>query len=108
MIPDPIFCRFFETSPEPFLLLGVYKLPRPIREEIPTLLQIYDIRESHGHQKAKEAGREEGIREGMEKGVVIVKPASQQTSAAEIASALNLDEALVRKVIAESQQNSSD
>src|SRR5205823_6139179 len=47
----------------------MYKLPRLSREEIQTMLQVHDIRETRVYQEAKEEGLKEGIEKGIEKGL---------------------------------------
>ena len=46
----------------------MYKVPKLTREEIKTMLQIHDIRESRAYQEAREEGLEKGREEGLEKG----------------------------------------
>jgi predicted transposase/invertase (TIGR01784 family) len=77
----------------------LYKLPRLSREEIQVMLQIHDIRESRVYQEAKAEGRKEGIEEGIDIANAIAKLAANNMTADEIAAQLNLDVALVRKVI---------
>ncbi len=103
----------------------IYKLPRLTREEIQTMLQVNDIRETRVYQEAKEEGlkegrelgreegrgegreegREEGIEKGIEKGIAIAKMAANKMSAAEIASILELDVELVRKAMPNTDRN---
>ena len=52
----------------------IYKLPRLSREEIQTMLQIHDIRQSRVYQEAMEEGEKKGIEKGIEKGVAIAIP----------------------------------
>jgi predicted transposase/invertase (TIGR01784 family) len=86
----------------------IYKLPRLSREEIQTMLQIHDIRESRVYQEAlKEGevkGRREGIEQGIEQGIAIANTiarlAAKNMTAEEIAINLKLDLDLVRKAIA--------
>ena len=76
----------------------IYRLPRLNREEIQTMLQVHDIRESRVYQEAKE----EGVREGIEKERqrAIAKLAAKNMSAAEIAAILEVDVELVRQALA--------
>jgi predicted transposase/invertase (TIGR01784 family) len=74
----------------------IYKLPRLTQEEIQTMLQIHDIRESRVYQE----GRKEGIEEGIDIANAILKLAANNLTADEIAARLNLDVALVRKAMA--------
>jgi predicted transposase YdaD len=76
------------------------------------MLKVHDIRETRVYQegveegrqegevKGKEEGKEEGIEIGIEKAIAITKLADKKMPAAEIAAKLELDIALVRKVIA--------
>jgi predicted transposase/invertase (TIGR01784 family) len=66
------------------------------REEIQTMLQIHDIRESRVYQEAKE----EGVKEGIDKGIAIAiaKMAASKMAVAEIARILGVDVELVRAV----------
>src|SRR6202044_3191277 len=66
----------------------LYKLPRLSREEIETMLQIHDIRESRVYQEAMEEGEKKGIEKGIERGVAIAiaKMVAEKKSAAEIAA----------------------
>jgi predicted transposase/invertase (TIGR01784 family) len=73
----------------------IYKLARFSREEIQIMLQVHDIRETRVYQEAKE----EGLKEGIEKGVAIVNLAAKKKSAAEIAAILGVDIELVRQVL---------
>ena len=94
MITDPIFYRLFETGPETIIM---YKVPKLSREEIKTMLHLHDIRESRAWQEAKE----EGLKEGMGKGVAIARLAAEKKSVAEIAALLKMDVELVRQVLAQ-------
>ncbi len=78
----------------------MYKVPRLSREEIQTMLKIHDIRESRVYQEAVEEGEQKGIGLGIEKAIAITKFAAKKIPAAEIATKLGVDVALVRKVIA--------
>jgi predicted transposase/invertase (TIGR01784 family) len=75
----------------------IYKLPRLTREEIQTMLQIHDIRESRVYQDALEEGREEGM------DLAIVRLASILKSVEEIATALKVDPERVRRVLAQAK-----
>lgn len=86
----------------------IYKLPRLSREEIQAMLHVHDIRETRVYQEGVEEGRqegegkgkEEGIGIGIEKAIAITKLAAKKVPAAEIATKVGVDIALVRKVIA--------
>lgn len=73
----------------------IYKLPRLSREEIQTMLQVHDIRETRVYQEAKE----EGIKEGTAR--AIVKLAARKSSAEEIAALLEVDIELVHQVLSD-------
>jgi predicted transposase/invertase (TIGR01784 family) len=81
------------------------KVPRLTREEIKTMLQLHDIRESRAYQEAMEEGLkkgiEKGIQKGIEKGVAIAMLAARKKSVAEIAATLEVDVELVRQVLAQ-------
>jgi predicted transposase/invertase (TIGR01784 family) len=79
----------------------LYKLPRISREEIQTMLQIHDIRESRIYQ--------EGRMEGIEKGVAltIAKMATKGLSAQEIAAMLDLDLERVQQAMAKTEQENA-
>jgi predicted transposase/invertase (TIGR01784 family) len=87
----------------------IYKLPRLGRQEIQTMLQVRDIRETRVYQEAREEGLQEGLQRGIEKGMkkgrrdeklkLIRKMAARNMSAAEIADILELDVKLVRKTM---------
>lgn len=79
----------------------MYKLPRLSRKEIHAMLQIHDIRESRAYQEAKE----EGLKEGIEKGIAIARLAAEQKSVAEIAAILEVDVELVRQVLAQADRD---
>ncbi len=79
----------------------IYKLPRLSREEIQIMLQVHDIRESRVYQEAKE----EGLKEGIEKGIAIARLAAEQKSVAEIAAILEVDVELVRQVLAQADRD---
>jgi predicted transposase YdaD len=59
------------------------------------MLQIHDIRESRVYQEAKE----EGLKEGIEKGVAIARLAAEKKSVVEIAALLEMNVELVRQVL---------
>ncbi len=75
----------------------IYKLPRLSREEIQTMLQVHDIRESRVYQEALQEGIEKGLKEGREDGLkeerrsTIAKMAAKKMTATEIAAILELD-----------------
>jgi predicted transposase/invertase (TIGR01784 family) len=79
----------------------LYKVSRLTREEIRTMLQIHDIRESRAYQEAME----EGLKKGIEKGVAIARLAAEKKSVAEIAAVLGVDAELVRQVLAHVDRN---
>lgn len=95
---NPVACPRLQAS------MG---LPRLSREEIQTMLQVHDIRESRVYQEAREEGLKEGMEQGIEKGIsmAIAKMASKKMSAAEIAAILELDVELVRKALANANGN---
>lgn len=76
----------------------IYKLPRLSREEIQTMLQVHDIRESRVYQEA--------LQEGIEKGIAlaIAKMAAKKMAAEEIAAILELDVELVRQALTNSDR----
>jgi predicted transposase/invertase (TIGR01784 family) len=71
----------------------IYKLPRFSREEIQTMLQVHDIRETRVYQEAKEEGRQEGLAHA------ILKLAAKKMPAEEIAGILEVDIELVHQVL---------
>ncbi len=75
----------------------IYKLSRLSREEIQTMLQVHDIRETRVYQEALEEGIEQ------ERQRSISNLAAQRFSAPEIANMLGLDVDLVRKAMAETK-----
>lgn len=86
----------------------IYKLSRLSREEIQSMLQVHDIRETRVYQEAREEGREEGLHEGIEKERqrsqqeklhAVSKLAALQISPAKIADVLGLDLELVLKTM---------
>jgi predicted transposase/invertase (TIGR01784 family) len=87
----------------------MYKVPKLSREEIKTMLQIHDIRESRAYQEAKEEGVKEGMEKGIEKGiekaVAIAKLAAKMKSVEEIAAILAVDVELVRQVLTQIQRD---
>jgi predicted transposase YdaD len=107
----------------------IYKLARLSREEVQTMLQVHDIRETRVYQEAKEEGlkegkeeglkegKEEGLKEGKEEGLIegeekgiakaaaIVKLAAGNKSVEEIAAILNLKPESVRQVLAQFNRN---
>jgi predicted transposase/invertase (TIGR01784 family) len=76
----------------------VYKLPHLTWEEVQSMLQVHDIRETRVFQQ----GKEEGLKEGIEKGIAksIAKLAAKKFPAAEIAALLDIDVEQVRMVMA--------
>jgi predicted transposase YdaD len=74
----------------------IYKLSRLSREEIQTMLQVHDLRETRVYQEAME--------EGLKKGVAIVKLAAEKKSATEIAAFLEVDIELVRQALAQADR----
>jgi predicted transposase/invertase (TIGR01784 family) len=103
MITDPLFYRLFETSPETFFLLLGMSTDSATREEIKTMLQLHDIRESRAYQEAKEEGRQVGREEGRQEGIAhaILKLAAKQMPEEEIAETLEVDIESVQKVLNE-------
>jgi predicted transposase/invertase (TIGR01784 family) len=79
------------------------KLPRLSREEIETMLQIHDIRESRVYQEAMEEGEKKGIEKGV--AIAIAKMVAEKKSAAEIAALLGLNVELVRRAMANTDNN---
>ena len=103
----------------------IYKLSHLTQEEIQTMLQISDFRETRVYQDGRKVGLEEGIEKGIEKGikkgikkgrkegiekgrkegmlkaVAILRLADKKKTAAESAAALKLDVQLVRRVLAQ-------
>jgi predicted transposase/invertase (TIGR01784 family) len=91
----------------------MYKVPRLTREEIKTMLQLHDIRESRawqeareeglqaGRQEGRQAGRQEGLEKGRREGlaVAIAKMAAQKMPAKKIAAILQMDIAMVHRVL---------
>lgn len=84
----------------------IYKLPRLSREEIQTMLQVHDIRESRVYQEARDEGLKEGIEKGIERGIekgiaiAIARMAANNMSAGQIAAILELDVEVVRRALA--------
>jgi predicted transposase/invertase (TIGR01784 family) len=95
----------------------LYKLPRLSREEVQTMLQVSDIRETRVWQEAKEEGLQEGMEKGMEKGIekgiekgmeqerrrAIKAMASAKIGAEDIARLLGLSVEFVRDEVAKLQ-----
>ena len=79
----------------------IYKLPQLSREEIQTMLQIQDIRQSRVYKEAKE----EGLKEGIAIANAIAKMAAKKMTAEEIATNLKVDVELVQLAIKESERN---
>jgi predicted transposase/invertase (TIGR01784 family) len=79
----------------------IYKLRRFSREEIQTMLQISDLRDTRVYQEALEEGREEGREEGKREHAVqvIINMASKQVPAEEIAEFLAVDVEFVQQVL---------
>lgn len=72
----------------------LYKLRSLSREEIQTMLQIHDIRQSRVYQEAMQEGKMEGIT------FAILKLAAKKMPVKEIADTLELDIEMVRRAIA--------
>jgi predicted transposase/invertase (TIGR01784 family) len=90
----------------------LYKLPRLSRQEIQTMLQVHDIRETRVYQEAKEEGLKEGIEQGIEqerqrqlqeKLRSVAKMAAVPLLPEKIAEFLDLDVELVRSHLAKGQ-----
>jgi len=77
----------------------IYKLSRLSREEIQTMLQVHDIRETRVYQEAKAEGLQEGRQEGI--ALAIEKMAARNMPTEEIAAILEVDMELVRQVLQE-------
>jgi predicted transposase/invertase (TIGR01784 family) len=75
----------------------MYKLPRLTREEIKTMLQIHDIRESRAWQETFEEGMAEGEKRATAR--AIEKMAAKKMSAKKIAAILEVDIELVQQVL---------
>jgi predicted transposase/invertase (TIGR01784 family) len=71
----------------------MYKVPTLTREEIKTMLQIHDIKESRAWQETFEEGRQKGIAQAIE------RMAANKMSAKKIAAILQVDIELVRQVL---------
>jgi predicted transposase/invertase (TIGR01784 family) len=86
----------------------MYKVPRLTREEIKTMLQLHDIRESRAYQEAVEEGRKKGLQEGIAQatGHAIIKLAAKNMPAEEIAAILEVDLQLVQQVLKAPDQKS--
>lgn len=85
----------------------LYKVPKLSREEIKTMLQLHDIRESRAYQEAREEGLKEGVEKGIEEGIsiAIAKMAAKKMSAEEIAAILELEVERVREAMKNGQAN---
>jgi predicted transposase/invertase (TIGR01784 family) len=79
----------------------IYKLSHLSREEIQTMLQVHDIRQSRVYQEALQEGIEKGIAIANE----IARLAVKNKSAEEIAKDLKLDVELVRSAMVNVAQN---
>jgi predicted transposase/invertase (TIGR01784 family) len=79
----------------------LYKLSHLSREEVQTMLQVQDIRETRLFKEIKE----EGVKEGIDIAIGITKLAAKKMPAEEIAATLKLDVELVRKTMAEIGEN---
>jgi predicted transposase/invertase (TIGR01784 family) len=77
----------------------IYKLSHLSREEVRTMLQIQDIRESRFYQEVLKEGKEEGIAFAIE------RMAANKMSAEQIATILKLDIEQVRQAIAKAEQS---
>jgi len=71
----------------------IYKLARFSREEIQTMLQVHDIRETRVYQEAFEEGEKSGISRA------IVKLAAKKMPTEEIAATLEVEKEFVREVL---------
>ena len=74
----------------------IYKLARLSREEVQTMLQVHDIRQTRVYQEARDEGKEEGREEGI--AFAVLKLATKKMPAEEIATILDLDIAFVRQI----------
>lgn len=92
---------------DPKKLLGIIEaflvsnFPRMTREEIQTMLQLNDIRESTIFQEGLQEGKLEGLQEGKlaEQLEIIARLHAKGRSVAEICEWLDVDESLVRKAL---------
>jgi predicted transposase YdaD len=75
----------------------IYKLARFSREEIQTMLQVHDIRETRVYQEAMAEGKALGLKEGI--ALAIAKMAAKKMPAEEIATILEVDIDLLRQVL---------
>ncbi|HZZ80465.1 MAG TPA: DUF2887 domain-containing protein [Gemmataceae bacterium] len=80
----------------------IYKLRQLTREEIQTMLQVHDIRESKVYQEALAEGKVEGKEEGI--AFAIAKMAARKMSAEDIATILDLDVEAVRRALSKNAQ----
>jgi predicted transposase/invertase (TIGR01784 family) len=81
----------------------IYKLRRLGRQEIQTMLQISDLRDTRVYQEAMEEGREEGREEGKRElaARAIRNLSDKRMLADEIAAVLGVDVAFVQEVLKE-------
>jgi predicted transposase YdaD len=67
------------------------------------MLEVHDIRETRVYQEAQEEGLKKGLEEGLQQGIALAidieKMAAKRMSAEEIASILEVDLELVRRVL---------
>ena len=75
----------------------IYKLAGLSREEIQTMLQVHDIRETRVYKEAMEEGKALGLKEGI--ALAIAKMAARKMPVEEIAAILEVDIDLVRQVM---------
>jgi predicted transposase/invertase (TIGR01784 family) len=79
--------------------VAIYKLRQFSREEIQTMLQISDLRDTRVYQEALEEGREEGAK--AKAALAIVCLSAKNTPPAEIAASLQVDIEFVHQVLKE-------
>jgi predicted transposase YdaD len=96
----PFIPFFSEDLIELIETVIIYKLPRLSREEIQTMLQIQDIRESRVYQEAKEEGQQE------ERRIMVAKLAAKKKTAEEIAGLFDMEVEQVRQIMTDSAHNS--
>jgi predicted transposase YdaD len=83
----------------------LYKLSHLSRAEVQAMLQVQEFRESRLFKEIKQEGKVEGKVEGLREGFAIAKLAAKNKTVEEIAAILKLDVELVRKAMADADQN---